>query len=84
MIKANFKDLKLEYWLRAREKGLICWETKDGRNVPIKDMSDEHLVNTLRMIQRTIERREQEEWEEWQLRDIQFDMDPLDYGNQPD
>jgi len=29
------------------------WTTKDGRNIPIQDMTDQHLVNTLLYLRRT-------------------------------
>ena len=48
---ANFtlqeSDLRLEMWLRARESGKLVWTTKDGRQIPLKDMSDTHLINAL-------------------------------------
>jgi hypothetical protein len=28
------------------------WITKDGRRIPVKEMSDEHIVNTIRMLRR--------------------------------
>lgn len=50
MRKANIQDLKLELWLRKRNSGSIIWTTKDSKNIPIKDMSNKHLVNALKML----------------------------------
>lgn len=61
-MKAKFKDLLTEYWLRKRNNGTIVWTTKDGKDIPIKDLSDDHLVNILNMFLRV--QAEQEEHEE--------------------
>lgn len=50
MRKATIKDLELELWLRQRNSGSIIWTTKDGKNISIKDMDNNHLVNTLKML----------------------------------
>ncbi len=50
MRKATIKDLKLELWLRYRNSGFIIWITKDNKNIPIKDMNNNHLANTLKML----------------------------------
>lgn len=50
MRKATIKDLELELWLRQRSSSSIIWTTKDGKNISIKDMDNNHLVNTLKML----------------------------------
>ena len=52
MKQATIQDLKLELWFRQRNSGFIIWTTKDGKNIPIKDMNNNHLVNTLNMLLR--------------------------------
>lgn len=72
MKKATIQDLKLELWLRQRNSGLIYWETKNNKKIPIKDMDNNHLVNTLKMLLRNAER------EDFYDEHI-GDMDPMDY-----
>ena len=48
MKKAELKDLVLEKWLRARNEGTLVWVTKDGKEMPIKDMTDSHLENAIK------------------------------------
>lgn len=43
------EDLRLEYWLRKRNSGRLVWRTRTGDEIPIKDLSDKHLVNILDM-----------------------------------
>ena len=52
MRKATIKDLELELWLRQRNSGSIIWTTKDGKGISIKDMDNNHLTNTLKMLLR--------------------------------
>lgn len=62
MRKATIQDLKLELWLRQRNSGSIIWTTKDGKNIPIKDMDNNHLVNALKML--LIQKEKQREYDD--------------------
>ena len=59
-MEANLTDLLKEQWLRNRNSGNLTWTTRDGKVVPIKDMSDNHLKNTINMIIRNENEREQQ------------------------
>ena len=56
--KAGLEDLYRELWLRKRSRGEIVWVTKNGQTIPINEMTDSHLENTINMLERV---REQEE-----------------------
>lgn len=47
---ADIDDIQLEMWLRRRNKGEIVWITKDKKQIPIKDLSDDHLQNIYNMM----------------------------------
>lgn len=47
MTRAELNDLIKERWLRERNSGEIKWITKDGNEIPIKDMTNEHLENAI-------------------------------------
>ena len=47
MRQATLNDLLKEQWLRDRNNGNLVWITKEGKTIPIKEMTDEHLRNTI-------------------------------------
>lgn len=61
MKRATIQDLKLELWLRQRSSSSIIWTTKDGKNISIKDMDNNHLVNALKML--LIQKEKQKEYD---------------------
>jgi hypothetical protein len=56
MIKADIEDLEKELWLREREE--MVWETKDGKQIPLKEMTTEHIINAIKYFERVYEERE--------------------------
>lgn len=40
--------LNLELFLRRRTK--ICWTTKEGKKIPLSQLSDRHLINIINML----------------------------------
>ena len=44
---ADIEDLTKELWLRQRNEGQVKWKTKDGKQIPIKDMTTQHIINAI-------------------------------------
>jgi hypothetical protein len=47
MRRATREDIAMELWLRERGDRELRWITKDGKEIPIRDMSIDHLRNIL-------------------------------------
>ncbi len=41
---------------------LPAWTTKDGEEIPITDMSDDHLMNAIRWMRRAAKKRMRKDW----------------------
>ena len=46
------EDLERELWLRKRNSGELAWTTKEGKTIPLKEMTDKHIENCLQMMER--------------------------------
>lgn len=44
--------LQFELKRRIIDSGYATWTTRDGREVPIKDMTTQHIQNALNMLER--------------------------------
>lgn len=49
---ATIEDLRLEQFLRKRNLGTLVWKTREGKIIPLKELSDEHLTNILNVYSR--------------------------------
>jgi hypothetical protein len=55
--------LFLSTWIRTKRqmmttlswrREMLTWQTKDGREIRVRDMTDSHLLNTIHMIRRKV------------------------------
>ena len=49
-MRANLRDLEMELWLRRRKN--LTWVTRDGKQIAIGDLTEDHLKNIIAMIRR--------------------------------
>lgn len=52
IINADINDLYLELWFRNREKNNIIWKCKDGTEIPINKMTNDHLLNAIKYFEK--------------------------------
>ena len=69
-MKASLDDLYKEQWIRKRDSKEIVWTTRDGREVPVKEMSDTHLNNTIKYLEKI---------KEYKLMKTEFDALKAEY-----
>ena len=77
-MKATFKDIEKELWIRMRDEGQIVWTTKEGQEIPIKDMNTSHLINTYNMLLRKAAKEAAEQKEKFFLEEAAFGIDSSD------
>lgn len=41
---------------RVEKKEIFVWTTRDGREIPVNKMEDQHLVNSIKMLERNAKR----------------------------
>jgi hypothetical protein len=58
MVEATLEHLELELWLRQRERKEIIWITKQGDQIPINDMTNNHIINAIKYITKQDEKLE--------------------------
>ena len=63
MRTVGLSDLLKELWLRNRNNGKLIWRTRDGKEIPIKDMTDEHLLNTINMLEKIKEAQDNADYD---------------------
>ena len=64
-MKATIEDLKKELWFRLRENKCIVWITKDGREIPINELTNTQLYNIIESFcykQNQLEQKTLSEW----------------------
>lgn len=74
-MKAKLRDIEYELWLRMRTEGTIVWTTKEGQEIPIKDMTTSHLINTYNMLLRKTAKEAASQREKDILEDSAFGID---------
>ena len=58
-IKATLQHLQYERSNRGSSADNILWTMRDGNTIQVNRMSDQHLNNTIRMIERNTKRQEE-------------------------
>ena len=49
---ATLRDLRLEMWLRLRDRDGIIWKTSDGAELSLRRMSDRHVIRAIECLEK--------------------------------